>query len=66
VVRLNRALGDERVGVVAERRAQQVFELAGLVAAAGETRAVVALDPEGGSGTVVPGQQGGQPRQGFQ
>ena len=46
VVGLHRALGDQGVGLIGECVAQQIFELPGLVAAAGEAGAVVALDPQ--------------------
>ncbi len=46
VVRLKCAQGDQRIGALAQRIGDQVFEFAGLVAAGGEARAIVALDPE--------------------
>ena len=46
VVGLRRALGDDRVGALARCLAHQEFELAGLVAASGKPRAIVALDPQ--------------------
>ena len=49
VVRLHRALGDQGVGALGQRLAQQELELAGLVAAGGQAGAVVALDPEFGA-----------------
>ena len=45
MVGLGRALGDERVRAPGDRIAHQEFQLAGFVAAGGEARAVVALDP---------------------
>ena len=46
VVRLRRTLGDDDVRLLRQRLADQVLELAGLVAAGGQPRAVVALDPQ--------------------
>ena len=46
VVGLHRAVGDQRVGALGQRVADQELELAGLVAAGREAGAVVALDVE--------------------
>ena len=46
MVRLHRALGHQRIGTALEGVAQQELQLAGLVAPAGQARAVVALDPD--------------------
>jgi hypothetical protein len=46
VVRLHGALGHQGVGAGLQGRAQQEFQFAGLVAAAGQAGAVVALHPE--------------------
>ena len=46
VVGLQGAQGDQRVGALLQGVGHQIFQLARLVAAGGEPRAVVALDPE--------------------
>ena len=46
MVGLPAALGDYGVAALLKRLGQQEFELAGLVAAAGQPSAVVALDPQ--------------------
>src|SRR5690606_26475105 len=58
VVGLHRAGGDERVGAALQRLGDEKLELAGLVAAAGQTQLVVALEPDRG-----PAQVGAQPAQ---
>ena len=60
MVRLHCALGDQGVGVVGQRIAQQIFELAGLVAAARQAGAVVALDPQRRPAAVGPREVLGQ------
>ncbi len=57
VIRLHGAVGDQRVGALPQRVADQKFELPGLVAAGRETGAVVALDEEAGT-AQQPGQVG--------
>ena len=49
VIRLHGARCDEGVGTHLPRRGQEILELAGLVATAAESRAVVTLDPDAGS-----------------
>src|SRR5690606_40324021 len=49
VIRLRRALRDDGIDALFESVAQQEFQFAGLVAAAGEPGAVVPLDPQGGT-----------------
>ncbi len=46
VIRLHGALGDDHVGALGERFADQELQLAGLVASACEAGAVIALDPD--------------------
>ena len=64
VVGLRGTLRDQRVGTVLHRVCDQVFELAGLVAARGQAGAVVALDPQlrpaQGGCQAVHGLQGGR------
>ena len=46
VVGLDRAEGDDDIGVLVTRGAEQELQLARLVAPGAETRAVVTLDPD--------------------
>jgi len=61
LVRLDATDRDQRVAALRERFRDQVFQLARLVAAGGETELVVALDPQLG-----PAQLGGERRHGLE